>query len=1113
MKKFIRIISLFMSFLLVFETAVITSIESLAMENTETNTIEVIEDSEIEIDESISRDSIDINLEQKEELQTESVEIEEEQEDIKLASVGNFTGKEVVMLGSTRCNVTDTKINYLKKSYVNTSTKETIEIMNSVERCGRIEAKYSIIGSHAFAGKNNANPTYRSTVETRLNKNLYEIDFESGSKLEKIEGYAFSNLDAFAAFNGSNATELAEIGDGVFWEDRNLSDILLPANVSSFGKDTFVTNNPYTKIITIENSVTDKTLQGSYVFNLPGNTYYVYSGVDPARYVQKTFALNIEADKCDYTVKVDGKERVAFGDIPCGAKVVISVNPKEGYYFSDIPRTNMTQDANHYSCKETSNGYEISFVMTMESSIKQETKIQTHTLNINTKGMGATKVEQGGNSINISASKWSKVFDYGTQLSIKFSPANHYHIESVMVDNVNKGKISAISIDMKKDYNVEIAYAIDTFELNLLYDTQKGQITGNKKVYNYGDKVNLLIEPKEGYEIDEIYVNAKKQNITDIISFTIEQDSSIQVSFKKKTYQITTEGNNVSISNDSAGVYEHGKDVTFYFSPVTGYQINKILVDDKEIGTGAVYTFVNLNSNHKILVISSPIEYEISVTGEHVTFLNDCEDKFIHGSNPSFSFEVEDGYFITDVLVDGISVGARDSYSFRSLDRNHKIILKTEKKQSSGAIGENPGGAPSGTVSGNGGTVSGNGTGDSGSGNVSGNGTGNSNGNISGNETGDGNGNGGNASGNISGDGSGNGGNVSGNGAGDGSNGNINGAGGSSNYNPDKTGYDVDDDGNPVNKSNNVIRVEFNTSGGYLKDNYILFHSGSGFRLPIPIREGYDFAGWYIGGNRIESTKAIHSAMDSIVARWTPAIYRITYDLAGGMFKNASKVPYLYTISKSTSLAKPIRPGYVFAGWYMKGSDIRITKLKKGYYYGGTLDLEARWYQKNASSYRIENKDAKTGGKITYQLNGGYFKDLSKVSDYYAFMTSTALQKPVRTGYKFEGWYIAGTEVKLTRISKNQYLGDVTLVAKWSRSHYAITYIKNKGKGQQDKTTLVYDQSGIIRNCNYMRAGYVFTGWNTKANGTGIPYKMGDDVKNLTTKSNIKLYAQWQRLY
>ena len=50
-----------------------------------------------------------------------------------------------------------------------------------------------------------------------------------------------------------------------------------------------------------------------------------------------------------------------------------------------------------------------------------------------------------------------------------------------------------------------------------------------------------------------------------------------------------------------------------------------------------------------------------------------------------------------------------------------------------------------------------------------------------------------------------------------------------------------------------------------------------------------------------------------------------------------------------------------------------------------------------------------------------------------------------------------------------------------------------------------------LRKSSYTCNGYIFAGWNTKADGSGQSFTDGQEVKNLTSEDNgiVKLYAQW----
>ena len=52
-----------------------------------------------------------------------------------------------------------------------------------------------------------------------------------------------------------------------------------------------------------------------------------------------------------------------------------------------------------------------------------------------------------------------------------------------------------------------------------------------------------------------------------------------------------------------------------------------------------------------------------------------------------------------------------------------------------------------------------------------------------------------------------------------------------------------------------------------------------------------------------------------------------------------------------------------------------------------------------------------------------------------------------------------------------------------------------------------------LRISSYVCEGYIFTGWNTKADGSGDSFADGEEILNLTSEDNgvVRLYAQWKK--
>lgn len=126
----------------------------------------------------------------------------------------------------------------------------------------------------------------------------------------------------------------------------------------------------------------------------------------------------------------------------------------------------------------------------------------------------------------------------------------------------------------------------------------------------------------------------------------------------------------------------------------------------------------------------------------------------------------------------------------------------------------------------------------------------------------------------------------------------------------------------------------------------------------------------------------------------------------------------------------------------------------------------------------------------------------------------------VRYGYNFAGWtkteswpgpveYTDKMSV-LNLTSKND--DEVQLYAQWTPVPIWIKFYANGGTGTMSDQKTFYKSETPLSPCEFTREHWLFTGWNTKNDGTGISYP--DKSKfvsyNGVEDSTLALYAQWR---
>ena len=221
---------------------------------------------------------------------------------------------------------------------------------------------------------------------------------------------------------------------------------------------------------------------------------------------------------------------------------------------------------------------------------------------------------------------------------------------------------------------------------------------------------------------------------------------------------------------------------------------------------------------------------------------------------------------------------------------------------------------------------------------------------------------------------------------------------------------------------------------------------------PTPVREGYNFLGWYLGEELITSGIWYGLADSTLVAHWEATEYTITYNLAGGT-KNELD-PDSYTILDETiTLHVPTREGYTFLGWDNAGE---ITQGSTG-----NKTFTATWQAISST--------------ITFDVNGGV--DLVVDTFNVTYDKNAILPTTERLGYTFLGWFNGDIQVK-DGIYK--YYEDITLVAHWEVTAYTITYELSGGtKNELDPLTYtMFDETITLHEPE--KYGYTFLGWDNE---------------------------------
>ena len=304
-------------------------------------------------------------------------------------------------------------------------------------------------------------------------------------------------------------------------------------------------------------------------------------------------------------------------------------------------------------------------------------------------------------------------------------------------------------------------------------------------------------------------------------------------------------------------------------------------------------------------------------------------------------------------------------------------------------------------------------------------------------------------------------------------------------------------------------------------------------------RTGYTFIGWstsasgsvvYKDAQSVKNLTTVNGAKVNLYAQWKINTYTNTVaHWAWGFQKsegnNSGK--NAFKLADTTFQAN-------YASKYTMDSS-RKTTVPNGFYLNsnfGTSYISGAWanysmgtsvtQQAKAASFEYDYYP--TTYKITYDLAGGTHSGNPFT---YNVLYGVTFKNPTRKGYTFSGWYMDGKKgtginpgatASFTSASdlysklSTRTTGNKTVTAKWTPIKYEISYDGNGATGgSTPNTSLTYDTPGTVAENGYTWESHVFVEWNTKPDGSGISYKPGDKVTNLTDKDGdvIKVYAIW----
>ncbi len=235
-------------------------------------------------------------------------------------------------------------------------------------------------------------------------------------------------------------------------------------------------------------------------------------------------------------------------------------------------------------------------------------------------------------------------------------------------------------------------------------------------------------------------------------------------------------------------------------------------------------------------------------------------------------------------------------------------------------------------------------------------------------------------------------------------------------------------------------------------------------------------------------------------AKWVVTLGDVSGTTKCRMYKDGVELATQYRFSNTVPSGAPSANGVDYA---LPDVTARPSALLGRSNFVADADLEGsiryiRLYEQALTPSQVGENAT---GTVTFDANGGTGTMAAQTSTVATTLTSNAF---TAAGRSFAGWNTSanGSGTSYANGATYSFSADVTLYAQWQAT---VTFDANGGAGSMSAQTSTV--AAALSSNTFTRAGRVFAGWNTSADGSGTAYA---NAASYSFAASTTLYAQWQ---
>jgi VCBS repeat-containing protein len=265
----------------------------------------------------------------------------------------------------------------------------------------------------------------------------------------------------------------------------------------------------------------------------------------------------------------------------------------------------------------------------------------------------------------------------GDSIRFSFLASTGYFLSDIIIDGISIGpKDTYDFVDIIDNHSIHADFtARPKIQVSVTIDGD-GTVEPEGPInVNAGDDVQFAFSPGANHHVADVLINGQSKGpMNDLLLKNLNDNVVVTVNFMLGDFHIqaSCDENGSITPNGWISAYLNDNQ-SFEIAPDPGYVIDKVQVNGAYIDPVAHFTFWNIADHHRIHATFRPKMVIMAASSDNGAIVPSGTIKVETGTFKKFEMVPDDGYRVSDVLVDGISHGPIEKYTFFNIQSGHTI--------------------------------------------------------------------------------------------------------------------------------------------------------------------------------------------------------------------------------------------------------------------------------------------------------------------------------------------------------------------------------------------------------------------------------------------------------